>query len=504
MTGDALSYFLTAWTDPYLMFLTAAGTFGGIYVGAIPGLSVTMAVSILMSFTFRWEVNEALAMMLGVFMGGVYGGARSAILLNIPGAPSAIATALDGYPLAQRGEAGSAIGMSTIMSAVGGFVGIAVLAVAAPYLSELALQFRPEDYFLIALMGIMLVGTMSTGSLVKGILGGALGITIGCIGLDPMTAVQRFTFDMSLMSSGISPVVAMIGLFGVAEAFRQVANLDSAKVVQQVGKILPSPKLILKYLPLSLKSSAIGAAIGALPGSGGDLAALIAYDVARRTTRNPSRPFGQGAWEGVIAPESANNATVGTAFIPMLTLGIPGDAVTAIFIGALFVHGLNPGPMLMIMSPWIFMYIVGTLALANIFMVLFGLTGVKLFTKFVTIPKGILIPIILVISVVGAYGVSNSMSDVYWVFAFGVLGFVFKTYGLGVGPIVLGIILSRLIEDNWRRMIIAAQGKAGDIIGGFFTSPLTVILSLILILLLLSQTRLFGRVFSLFRRRADG
>ncbi len=488
---EALSYFLTAWIDPQLLFLVGLGTFAGIYIGAIPGLSVTMAVSILISFTFAWDVNNALCLMVGIFMGGVYGGSRTAILLNIPGAPSAIATALDGFPLARRGEAGEAIGIATVMSVLGGFVGIVALAVAAPFISEFALTFQPRDYMLLAILGILLVGSLSGESLAKGVVAGCLGLLIGTVGLDPLTAEERFTFGFVGMWNGISFIAVMIGLFGVSEALGQLQHVDTAAVKQKISRIVPSFDAVRKYLPLSLQSSSIGVIIGALPGVGGDIAALMAYDFAKRTTRNPEVPFGEGAKEGLVAPESANNAAVGGAFIPMLTLGIPGDAVTAIFLGALFIHGLNPGPMLMIEQPTMFWFMVGNLTLANLFLLVFGLTGIRIFTKIVEIPKGILIPLILLLSVVGAYAVNNAITDVYWMLGFGVLGYFMKLYGYQVGPVILGVILARLIDENWRRAIISEQESLGQFFARLFASPLSVSLFTLVVVLVLSQTPLW-------------
>ncbi|HLT01223.1 MAG TPA: tripartite tricarboxylate transporter permease, partial [Geminicoccaceae bacterium] len=436
-----LSYFLTSWLDPSLLLLTGLGTLAGIYIGAIPGLSVTMAVSILISFTFSWEVNEALALMVGVFFGGVYGGSRSAILLNIPGGPAAIATAFDGYPLARRGEAGMAIGVTTVVSVIGGFIGILALALAAPAIADFALLFAPRDYLLLALMGILLVGSLSGESLAKGVFAGALGVTIGMVGLDPMTGEGRFTFGSVTLMGGISYIAAMIGFFGVAEALAQLHQLRITPVKQQVQKILPAWSTVARYLPLSLRSSVIGVIIGALPGTGGDIAALIAYDQAKRTVKRPTRPFGEGALEGLVAPESANNAAIGGAYIPMLTLGIPGDAVTAVIIGALYIHGLKPGPMLMIETPHLFWFTVGNMVLANLFLLVLGLTGVRVFAKIVECPRAILIPLIVVLAVVGAYAVQNSIADVYWMLAFGILGYFLKMYGFEMGPIILGVIL---------------------------------------------------------------
>lgn len=498
--GQAFEYFTLAWFDPELLLLVAVGTFSGIYIGAIPGLSVTMAVSILISFTFSWEVNDALSLMVGVYMGGVYGGSRTAILLNIPGAPSAIATALDGYPIAQKGEAGQAIGLSTVMSVIGGFVGILVLALAAPVVSEFALTFQPRDYMLLAVLGILLVGSLSGESLTKGVLAGAFGMLIGSVGLDPLTAEERFTFGIVELWNGISFIAVMIGLFGVSEALSQLHHLDRAAVKQNVGKIVPSWASVRKYLPLSLQTSSIGVIIGALPGTGGDIAALMAYDHAKRVTRDPEVPFGEGAWEGLVAPETANNAAVGGAFIPMLTLGIPGDAVTAIIIGALYIHGLNPGPMLMINQPHMFWFMVGNLVLANIFVLIFGMTGIKLFTKIVECPKGILIPLILLLSVVGAYAVNNSVTDVYWMLGFGILGYFMKIYGYQVGPVILGVILSRLIDENWRRAIISEQESLSAFFVKMVSSPLSLILFLAVVFILINQSPIWPAVKRALRR----
>jgi len=491
---QSFEYFLMAWTSPYLVFLVAAGTFAGIYIGAIPGLSVTMAVSILISFTFKWPVNDALALISGIFLGGVYGGSRSAILLNIPGAPAAIATGLDGYPMAKRGEAGAAIGLTLVMSVIGGFVGILALAIAAPALSDFALMFAPRDYLMLAIWGILLVGALSGGSLAKGVFAGAFGVLIGMVGLDPMTAEPRLTFGSVQMTAGISYIAAMIGFFGVSEVLVQLHELKLKAVKQNVSKIVPSWDLVRKYLPLSLRTSGIGVVVGALPGAGGDIAALMAYDHAKRTVKNPSHPFGEGAHEGLVAPESANNAAVGGAYIPMMTLGIPGDAVTAVIIGALYIHGLKPGPMLMIETPHLFWFIVGTLVLANFCLLFFGLTGIRLFTKIVETPKPILLPMILVLSAVGAFAINNNPADVYWMFGFGVLGYFLKIYGYQVAPIILGMILGPLMDRSYRQAMISAESQVGQFVGEFFTSPLSAGILLALCLTLLSQTPIWQRM----------
>lgn len=484
---ETFGYFATSWVDPYLLMLTALGTLAGIYVGAIPGLSVTMAASILISFTFKWDVNEALALIAGVYVGGVYGGARTAILLNIPGAPSAIATALDGYPLAKKGLAGEAIGLSTVMSVIGGLIGVLALAIAAPLIADFAIKFTSREYMLLGIIGILLVGTLSGESFAKGVFAGALGVMIGMIGLDPMTAEARFTYGSINLMGGVPFVVAMIGFFGVAEALVQLEHVAKTPIKQKVARIIPPWSDVRRYLGLALKSSGLGTLIGALPGTGGDIAALLAYDQAKRSTKNPEVPFGEGAKEGLIAPETANNAAVGGAFVPMLTLGIPGDAVTAIIIGALYIHGLKPGPLLLTDTPHLFWFIVGNLTLANLFLLVFGLTGIRIFTKVVECPRAILIPLIVILSAVGAYAIQNNPVHITWALAFGILGYLLKRYGFQVGPIILGVILGPMIDSNYRRAMIGARQDVGLFFYDLISNPISLVLTCALVFMLVSQ-----------------
>ncbi len=471
---------LLPFTIPYLGLLVAVGTFAGIYIGAIPGLSVTMAVSLLISFTFSWDTLSALALMIGVFVGGVYGGARSAILLNIPGAPAAIATSLDGYPLAKKGLAGETIGIATVQSVIGGLVGVIIMVTATPLMSKIALSFAPRDYFLVGTMGILLVGSMGSKSTAKGIFAGALGIILGLVGMDPFTGVGRFTFGSLNLLGGLSYVTAMIGLFGVSEALFQLRDLNKPLIKQRISKIVPSWNVITKYIPLTLRSSIIGGIIGALPGTGGDIAAILAYDNARRTVKDNDVDFGQGAIEGVIAPETANNAAIGGAFIPMLTLGIPGDSVTAIIIGAMFIHGLRPGPLLMQDNPDIFWYIVSSLIISNIFLLVFGLMGIKLFTRIIDIPREKILPSILILSAIGAYSINGSYFDLIMVVVFGVIGYLLKLYGFPIGPIILGMILGPVIDSNFRRAILSS-GSILNLIMELFTNSITLILMVIIV-----------------------
>ena len=487
--AEIFGYMSQALLNPQLLLFLGGGVFLGIYIGAIPGLSVTMAASLLISFTYSWDVLPAIATMIGIWIGGVYGGSRSAILLNIPGAPSAVATALEGYPLAKKGLAGQAIGVTVVQSFLGGLIGTVILAVGAPYIARFAVSFAPRDYFLLAVMGLLLVGSLGNESVARGVFAGALGLFIGFIGLDSQTGHQRFVIGpagssfRTYMMLGVSYVVVMIGLFGLSEALVQLRDLETKPVKQKVDKIVPGWANVIRYLPLSIRSSLLGTIIGALPGTGADIAALLAYDQAKRTTKNPEVPFGEGAMEGLVACESANNACVGGACIPMLTLGIPGDAVTAIMIGAMYIHGLNPGPLLMTQSADVFWFIIGAMFVGNIFLLIFGFTGIRLFTKIVEVPKHILMPIIIILSVVGAFSINNSIMDVYWMIFFGILGYFMKMYNVPVAPTILGIILADLFELNYRR----AAGTVGGSIVALVTDIVSHPVSLVLLILIIGM-----------------
>jgi len=488
-----MEYLLLPFQQPVLLLLIAVGVFVGIYVAAIPGLTGTMAVSLLVSFTYGWNVNAAIALMIGIFNGASYGGSRSAILLNIPGAPAAVATALDGYPLAQKGEAGKAMGVSTIQSVFGGLIGTVALVLCAPLISKFALKFAARDYLLLAFMGLMLVGSLGNRSIAKGIFSAALGVLLGCVGMDVMTGLQRFTFGNTYLMPGINSVVAMLGLFGASEAILQIRTKDLPIIKQKVDKIIPNLETVKKHLRLTIQSSFIGVLIGALPGAGGSIAALIAYDQAKRTVKKPEVPFGEGAIEGLVAPESANNAAVGGALIPMLTLGIPGDAVTAVILGALFIHGLQPGPTLMATTPGLFYLICICLGISNIFLLVFGLTGIKITTKLVEIPRGRLVPMIIVLSVIGSYALNKNLYDVFWMGGFGILAYIMKRYDYPIAPAVLGIILSSMIEKNYKMVVILAEtnpaGFMGTFVAGLFTSPISLVLLFIIIFSFVVQSR---------------
>lgn len=499
---DIISALLTPFTDPLMLVALAIGTFAGVYVGAIPGLTGTMAVSLLVSLTFGWSTHISLAAMIGVYVGAVFGGSRSAILLNIPGAPAAVATGFDGYPMSQKGKAAQALGITTTMSVVGGIFGVLCLAVFTPFVSKFALNFSPMDYFMLGLMGLMMIGALGGGSMVKGLMGACVGVLLGRIGSDSLTGILRFTFGVNSLKAGIPSVVAMIGLYGFSEALMQLKDKNFGVVKQDLSHIVPHFSEVKKHIWLTLRCSSIGTLIGALPGAGGTVAALLAYDHAKRTTKNPEVPFGEGAIEGLVAPESSNNAAVGGAFIPMLTLGVPGDAVTAIIMSALVVHGMNPGPLLMKNSSDLFYIVVSLCLLANVLLLPFGLTGIKIFAKFVEIPKGRLFPIIVILAVTGAYVTNNMTFHIAWMLIFGSLGYLLKKWKYPASPLVLGIVLGTMLETNMRNAIISFRGVGGAI-ASVFTRPISLVLFLVILYSMVNRTSFWKKFTGFFKKKKE-
>ncbi|MBR0436050.1 MAG: tripartite tricarboxylate transporter permease [Clostridia bacterium] len=468
---------------PEVLFPAALGTLMGVYIGAIPGLSGTMAVSLLVSLTYTWSETPAIALIMGVFVGVVYGGSRSAILLNIPGAPAAVATGFDGYPLARKGKAAEALGLACVQSFIGTILGILALAFLTPQISKISSLFRSVDYLLLGVLALLLVGSVSKGRMTKGLLGAALGLFLGCVGNTSQFSVNRFTFGVRYLDGGIGFIVAMIGLFGAGEALYQL-SVDAPTVRQDIPKrIVPPFRTILKHLPLTLFSSVLGIFVGALPGAGGDMAALLGYDAAKRTVRRNEVPFGEGAVEGLIAPETANNAAIGGALIPMLTLGVPGDAITAVLLGALSMRGVSHLS-LQSARPDLYLLILAALVLSALFLLLFGLTGIRLFVRMLHIPKGLLMPVILMLCTVGAYAINANIYDVLLMVGFGLLGFVMKRFDYPVAPIVLGLILRNLLETNAIRVVLLSAS------GGVFGALTPFLAALLIGAVILGQVRI--------------
>lgn len=462
---------------------TALGTLLGIIFGALPGLTSTMAVALLIPITFGLPPVAGMGMLVGAFCGGTAGGAVAATLLRIPGTPAAICTTFDAYPLAQRGKAGLALGISIVSSFIGGIFSLAVLVLVAPQLAKFALKFGPTEYFALAILGLTVIASISSKSIIKGIIAGLVGVFISFIGLDPVTGITRYTFRNPNFLSGLNLLPVLIGLFAVSQALS-----DSAKTNESTTEVLntnfsgqfPKIKLFLERWKIILSSSVIGTLVGILPGAGCSIASFIAYDNAKRLSKNPEE-FGHGSIDGVMASETSNNSVTGGSLVPMLTLGIPGDSTTAVMLGGLLIHGLRPGPLLFKNNPGTVYGIFTMLFLANIFMLIFQKFGIKLFIKILKVPRYLLTPLILVMCTIGAYGVSGNVFDVKVMLVFGIIGFIFEKLNFGVAPVVLGFILGSMAEINFRRAFTMYDGDLSVLV----TRPITVVLLFISFILIL-------------------
>lgn len=454
-----------------ILFLVI-GVMVGIAIGSLPGLTSTMGVALMLPLTFGLDPVTGILLLLGVYFGSVYGGSITAILINTPGTPAAAATVIDGYPLAQKGMGQKALTVSIFSAFIGGIISVLILIFVSPYLAEFALKFSAPESFALALFGLSIVSSIAGGSLVKGLFAGVLGLIIATIGLDPIGGFPRFTFGSSELSSGIDFIPIMIGLFAASEAFKSMEDIFSGENIK-----LTVHKARLKWSEFKaiigtiLRSSGIGSFIGMIPGAGADIAAFVSYNEAKRFAKNKEE-FGKGDLRGIAAPEAAGNSVTGGAMIPLLTLGIPGDAVTAVLLGALMVQGIQPGPMLFETNgSLVYTLFIGML-FANIIMLIFGLTAIKLFIKLLSISKSILTPIIIVLCTVGAYALNNSYFDVVVMFIAGVVGYFLKKADIPASPIILGLILGPMLESNLRRSLVMSQGDLSI----FYTRPITLVL----------------------------
>ena len=475
---------LSAW------WFMLVGNVVGIIIGALPGLTAMMAVSILVPFTYALSPTEGILMLLGVYCGANYGGSISATLINIPGTPSAVMTTLDGYPLGKKGKAGLALGTSTVSSFIGGLFSVIVMIFFAPYIANIALKFTSLEIFAIALFGVTIMGYISPGSVLKGLISGVFGLLIGCIGFDPTTAVPRFTFGSENLLSGVQFVSAMIGLFGLAEIFLSAENIKDANEKPRLFTFTwRSTYECLAYFPKmwanQLRASVVGVIVGAIPGTGGTIAAILGYAVERKLAKNKEE-WGKGAVEGVAACENANNACTGGALTTLLSLGIPGDAVTAILIGAFVIHGLSPGPMLFETNPDLVSAIfIGMIIIQFMYLIL-GMHCSHYFARLLLVPRPILNTVILTLCVVGTYGVQNSIFDIGTMIAFALIGYVMARAGIPRAPIVLALVLGPLMEENLRRWLSIAEGRVLEsLLGAFTTNPIAMAVFAITLLTLI-------------------
>jgi len=435
------------------------GVAGGILVGALPGLSGSTGIILLLPFLLYVEPAEALIMMSGMFCGSMYGGSISAILISTPGTPSAAATVLDGYPLAKQGKAGKALAVSTIASTAGGVVSTLCLILLAPQLAKLALKFGPPEYFALMIFGLTIMASVSASSLLKGLLSGFFGLMLAMVGLDPILGTPRFTFGITRFLTGFPMVPVLIGLFAFSEVFGQLEVLGKKAIpyVEKVRSSLPTWKELKELTPVILGSSILGTIIGIIPATGGAIASFMAYNEARRFSKHPET-FGTGELAGIAAPEAANNGTTGGAMIPMLTLGIPGDVVTAVMLGALLLIGVRPGPLLFSQTPHIIHALFAGFMLAQFLILALGLITIPLFPKVLKVPVGILYPIVLGLCFLGAYSYGNSVYDMGMAIVFGLLGYFMKKHGFSAPPTILGLILGPLAEQELGRALIISHG----------------------------------------------
>lgn len=467
--------------DPFVIGLMFLGIFLGIVMGSIPGMTATMTIAVLLSFTFTMEPANGMMLLLGIYGGAVYAGSIPAILIRTPGTPSAAATIFDGYPLSQQGEAGRAIRVATIASFIGGVISVLALMFFSPVVADFALQVGSPEYFALAVFGLTIIASVSGDSITKGMMSGLLGMLVATVGIDPITGYHRFTFDIPELLTGVQFIAVMIGLFGIAEGLRKYAEgieTDRHEVSQEISDVFPSLSDLRAIIPVSTGSGVLGALIGSVPGAGGDIAAFITYNEATRWIKGAVPSFGDGNIRGVAAAESGNNASTGGALIPTLTLGIPGDSVSAILIGALLVHDVNPGPGLYQDEPELLYTIFVGFLLIYVFILFFGLLGANYWARLINIPKQFLWPIILLLCVIGAIALRGNVFDAWIMLGSGVLGYLMRLRGFPLAPMVLGLILAPIAEENLRRSLNLSGGSL-DI---FYTSPIALAVLLLSII----------------------
>lgn len=471
-------------TTPMMIFHVAWATLLGIFVGSLPGLTATMGVALLTSLTYGLDRNAAILVLICMYVGAIYGGSRSAILLNIPGTPASAATSLDGYPLARQGKAAYAMGLATLGSALGTLVGIVLLVLIAPPLASVALKFGSFEFFWLAVFGIIISGQLTAdGNALKGYIAGLIGLAVAMVGSEGIHAVVRFNMGFSELNGGIGLIPAMVGVFGFAEVLTAMSGNDGLLLRSKKDDSRSLPRFVdlVKYRATILRSGIIGTLVGILPGVGEDIGAWASYAAARARSKEKEL-FGKGSQDGLIAAETGNSAVVPGSLIPAITLAIPGSAASAVLIAALFIHGIRPGPMIMIEQPEILYSIAVMLVLATIAILIYGLSLTKLFVAVLRVPNSYLMPIVFTLCVIGPYAISQRLFDVWVMVIFGVIGFFLRKMKYPMPPLVLGIILGTLLDKSLRRGLILSDGDVTP----FFTRPISAGFALLVILVILS------------------
>jgi len=482
-----LSVALTPENLLYCLF----GVFVGTLIGVLPGIGALAAISMLFPLTFHLEPTTALIMLAGIYYGTAYGGSTASILLNIPGTTSSAVTCLDGYPMAQQGRAGVALAMTAFASFFGGVFGILVLSAFTPLVAAWALSFGSAEYFALMVLGLVAASTVSDGSPVKGLAMVVLGMLLATIGMDPQSGVARYTFGSLSLLDGLSISALAMGLFGVAEIITSV-RANTGRTIQardvSLRSLMPTRDDFRRSWMPALRASTIGSLFGALPGTGPTVASFVSYGVEKRIAKDPSR-FGKGAVEGVVAPEAANNAADQTAFIPTLSLGVPGSATMALMIGAMMVHGIHPGPNLVTEEPELFWGLVMSFWIGNLMLVILNLPLIGLWVRLLTVPYKILYPAILMLVCIGAYSVHYKAFDVMVVLGFGALGYLMRIFSMPAAPLLLGFVLGPLIEQHFRRAMVLARGDFSAVIERPISGTVLLITLLVLVWSLWSSFR---------------
>ena len=431
-----------------LLLLIVLATFGGILVGALPGLNATNGVALLLPFTITMEPIAAIAVLTTIYCAATFAGAITAILINTPGTSASATTCLDGYPLAQRGEAGRALGMAAVSSTIGGIISVLCLMAAAPLLAGAAYKFAPPEYFALTVFGLSMLASIGEESSIKSIMSGAFGVLLATVGIDLLTTVERFTLGMNELTEGIGFVPVMIGVFGIAELLTQAGQLGIVRERITLRAIqLPSKADYQKTWKAILRSSGIGTFIGILPAEGATIASMIGYNEAKRWSKTPEE-FGKGSIEGIAGSEAANNSATGGAMVPTLALGIPGSPTAAVILAGLMVHGLRPGPTMFTEQSTFVFAIFWSMLLVNVLFFFVGLYGARIFARATLIPLTILWPMVFLFSMVGAYALDQSIIDVWIALIFGVIGYLMKRYGFSVVSLAIGLILGGMLEKR--------------------------------------------------------
>ena len=471
--------------QPGNLFFCFIGVLIGTLVGVLPGLGPVAAISLLLPTTFHVTPVSAIIMLAGIYYGAMYGGSTTSILVNIPGEAASVVTCLDGYQMARQGRAGPALGIAAFGSFIAGTIGVIGLMLIAPPLAEMALKFGPPEYFSLMILGLTILTFLASGPMWKALLMAAFGLFLGCIGMDNMTGATRFTFDIVELSDGIGLVPVVMGLFGISEVLLNVEQSMERSVFEtKIKNLLPTLKDWADSIWAILRGTVIGFFLGVLPGGGAVISSFVSYAVEKKVSKHPEK-FGTGMIAGVAGPESANNAATGGAFIPLLTLGIPANSVMAILLGAMMIHGMQPGPMLVKEQPGLFWGAVTSMYLGNAMLLVLNLPLIGLWVKILKVPYPILFPLILLFCLIGAYSLNNSIVEVLIMVIFGIIGYLFKKFEYEAAPLVLALVLGPMLEAALRRSLLLSAGN--PLI--FFTRPISAVLMLVSFLLLLSPSR---------------